>query len=91
HEDANIIFGAVLDEEMQDRVKVTVIATGFKKEALNAHPGLEAPARAPLTFGRSTAPGNGGLGGAVGSGSSRAPEDLDVPAFLRRKAEPGGR
>jgi cell division protein FtsZ len=30
HEDANIIFGAVLDDKMQDSVKITVIATGFK-------------------------------------------------------------
>ena len=29
HEEANIIFGAVIDEEMGDRVRVTVIATGF--------------------------------------------------------------
>src|SRR5579885_463778 len=33
HEDANIIFGAVLDEKMKDDVKITVIATGFKNEA----------------------------------------------------------
>jgi cell division protein FtsZ len=30
HEDANIIFGAVLDEKMKDAVKITVIATGFR-------------------------------------------------------------
>jgi len=32
HEEANIIFGAVLDETMGDEVKITVIATGFRKE-----------------------------------------------------------
>src|ERR1700747_702340 len=32
HEEANIIFGAVLDENMGDEVKITVIATGFRKE-----------------------------------------------------------
>src|ERR1700692_1509995 len=32
HEDANIIFGAVMDEKMKDAVKITVIATGFKEE-----------------------------------------------------------
>jgi len=31
HEDANIIFGAVLDEKMKDAVKITVIATGFRE------------------------------------------------------------
>jgi cell division protein FtsZ len=31
HDDANIIFGAVLDEKMKDSVKITVIATGFSE------------------------------------------------------------
>jgi cell division protein FtsZ len=31
HEDANIIFGAVLDDKMKDAVKITVIATGFRE------------------------------------------------------------
>jgi cell division protein FtsZ len=29
HEDANIIFGAVIDEQMEEEIRVTVIATGF--------------------------------------------------------------
>lgn len=32
HEDAEIIFGAVIDEKMGDEVRVTVIATGFGKD-----------------------------------------------------------
>src|ERR1700744_1542163 len=32
HEEANIIFGAVLDESMGDEVKITVIATGFRQD-----------------------------------------------------------
>lgn len=31
-EEANIIFGAALDEEMKDEVRVTVIATGFEEK-----------------------------------------------------------
>lgn len=31
HEDANILFGAVIDEKAQDKMTVTVIATGFNK------------------------------------------------------------
>ncbi len=31
HDDANIIFGAVLDDKMKDSVKITVIATGFRE------------------------------------------------------------
>jgi cell division protein FtsZ len=37
HEDANIIFGAVLDETMGDQVKITVIATGFKQDQMGRH------------------------------------------------------
>jgi cell division protein FtsZ len=33
HEDANIIFGAVLDEKMGEEVKITVIATGFRDQS----------------------------------------------------------
>jgi cell division protein FtsZ len=46
HEDANIIFGAVMDEKMKDTVKITVIATGFKEvprsAVSRAHQRLEA-------------------------------------------------
>jgi cell division protein FtsZ len=31
HEDANIIFGAVVDPSMEGKVKITVIATGFER------------------------------------------------------------
>src|SRR6195952_404889 len=31
HQDANIIFGAVIDDEMGDEVKITVIAAGFDR------------------------------------------------------------
>jgi cell division protein FtsZ len=37
HEEANIIFGAVMDEKMKDSVKITVIATGFR-QASGARP-----------------------------------------------------
>src|SRR4249919_2429408 len=37
HEDANIIFGAVLDEKAKDAVKITVIATGFKDSDFRRH------------------------------------------------------
>jgi cell division protein FtsZ len=33
HEEANIIFGAVIDEDMGDEIRITVIATGFGVEA----------------------------------------------------------
>lgn len=39
--EANIIFGAVIDESFQDEVRVTVIATGFDAKPLAAQPGKE--------------------------------------------------
>jgi cell division protein FtsZ len=36
HDDANIIFGAVIDEEMGDTIRVTVIATGFAEKVEKA-------------------------------------------------------
>ena len=36
HEEANIIFGAVVDPKMEGRVKITVIATGFDRPACRA-------------------------------------------------------
>ena len=40
HEDANIIWGMVIDQEMKDTVRVTVIATGFGD---GAHRGVSIP------------------------------------------------
>lgn len=40
-QDANIIFGVVIDESLEDTMAVTVIATGFNKEAERALPKVE--------------------------------------------------
>src|SRR5678815_2229131 len=45
-EDANIIFGAVVDPALNGKVKITVIATGFGSRAA-AH-GSESPAQTPV-------------------------------------------
>lgn len=52
HEDANIIFGAVLDEKMKDEVKITVIATGFKYTA--KRDGVVSAAAAAISTARTT-------------------------------------
>src|SRR6202165_3044153 len=38
HEDANIIFGAVMDEKMKDGVKITVTATGLREAPRHRQP-----------------------------------------------------
>jgi hypothetical protein len=54
HQDANIIFGTVVDDEMGDEVKVTVIAAGFDRwdaGGPNQKPGLKAvETKAPTTL-----------------------------------------
>jgi cell division protein FtsZ len=46
HEDANIIFGAVIDENLTDEIRITVIATGFGEVKEEKKP---APVPAPET------------------------------------------
>ncbi len=72
HPDVNIIFGAVIDPELQDEIRITVIATGFdtaarqQKLRVSGAPTTSSKIREfPVrTFDR---------------------EDLDIPAFLRRR------
>jgi cell division protein FtsZ len=47
HEEANIIFGAVLDESMGDNVKITVIATGFRQDQMGRQKRLTSDAASP--------------------------------------------
>ncbi len=47
HQDANIIFGAVIDDALGDEVRVTVIAAGFDAGAPSPMRRVETPARRP--------------------------------------------
>ncbi len=49
HPEANIIFGASFDENLDDEIRVTVIATGFDDNGINAAPAAAAPAANPFT------------------------------------------
>ena len=53
-DEANIIFGAVVDESLADELRVTVIATGFGSE--RASMGREAAARAELRMRETSRP-----------------------------------
>jgi cell division protein FtsZ len=67
---ANVIFGAVIDEAADSTVRVTVIATGFDKSLRRERRGREErePEREPVSEG------------------FQVPEDvLEVPSFLRRR------
>jgi cell division protein FtsZ len=79
HENANIIFGAVQDEALKDSVKITVIAAGFRQVERQGPRPSYLPERL-REAGRTAPAEEPGL--LVESGP--APDDLDVPAFLRR-------
>ncbi len=75
---ANIIFGTVIDEAMEGRLQVTVIATGFQTGAAEARPTRRrssrlssSPVVRELDF----------------SSRSRESSEVEIPAFLRRRSE----
>ena len=89
-ENANIIFGAVHDESMKDEVKVTVIATGIKAEkvGVSAKPGPSATVRAVQQTLKTALHKKEKLPietGAIQISPEIPVDDLDVPAFMRRR------
>ncbi len=101
HEDANIIFGAVVDPKMQGKVKITVIATGFDRVAvekqvtasaavtpvdLQSYTAWQATERVPVAVG---AGGGGGVG--VGVGRGDPPRGHTAPAARNARDRRGGR
>ena len=72
HPDANIIFGAVIDDAMGDEIRVTVIAAGFDRwEEGKSRGGREAP--------RGLALDDDELQDELDEGD----DDFDVPSFLK--------
>ena len=78
HEDANIIFGAVIDERMKDEIRVTVIATGFGEREEHQQPRKQ--------------PSFSGFAGASGAMKNKKVvhlgtivDDLDAPTWQRNK------
>src|SRR2546422_700758 len=88
--EANIIFGAVLDERMGGEVKISVIATGFDQ----ARPlrKLEGPMYKRQAPSVERAAVSGAATSTVSAPQAKAeeskkfdPDDLEVPSFLRRR------
>lgn len=81
-EDANIIFGAVIDENMRDEMKITVIATGFEREAVAVGAGSTTSVAANSS--RFVPRPTDDLPRPM---MTARPDDLDVPTFIRKKAD----
>ncbi|MCD5385133.1 cell division protein FtsZ [Candidatus Gracilibacteria bacterium] len=89
--DANIIFGATINEEYNGELKLTVVATGFDQETNKSHSeAVKAKAsisnpfgRKPVTDSRVIPASNSTLTSSPSSAASK--NDLDVPSFLRKK------
>jgi cell division protein FtsZ len=84
-DDANIIFGAVIDERMENQMKITVIATGFDKVSMvnpngyRSYVNQSPPAQSTIPTISKPMPENP-------MANSRR-DDLEIPAFMRKKAE----
>jgi len=96
HPDANMIFGAVIDEAMGDEMRITVIATGFertisRRQVLQQQYGRTA---SPPTHRPQTEASTASRQVPVREREERemepvqpkfAPNNLEIPAFLRRR------
>jgi cell division protein FtsZ len=99
HENANIIFGAVMDDNMKESVKITVIAAGFREVAAKKSGGSR-PSYVPKTWKATreepapanVAPQQTNVVQQVARNVNEVmhdvqADDLDVPTFLRRQAQ----
>jgi cell division protein FtsZ len=73
HPDANIIFGATIDDSLGDEVRITVIAAGFDRSAGDSRPITRRP---EPTLGLRDEP-------AASTFDDGGDDDFDVPEFLR--------
>mgnify|MGYP000920517544 FL=1 len=98
HPDANMIFGAVIDETMEDRVRITVIATGFertlpsRRQVLQQQYGQQGPATSSSSSSserpapsRQVPPRPAPPREEEEEKPKFSPDNIDIPAFLRRR------
>ncbi len=96
HPDVNMIFGAVIDPNMGDDIRVTVIATGFERSSmprrlLERQPRAETRRADPPAYFRPTESVSVAADQQPGETKSAAPQppintdDLDIPTFLRNR------
>ncbi|MEK6600573.1 MAG: cell division protein FtsZ [Candidatus Binatota bacterium] len=79
HDDANIIFGAVIDERMKDEIRITVIATGFGEKEERK------PVLGAVTYNANKDSSKGKKVVHLGT----IVDDLDSPTWQRKKQDSG--
>ncbi|HFC11722.1 MAG TPA: cell division protein FtsZ [Anaerolineae bacterium] len=99
HPDANVIFGAVIDERMSDSIRITVIATGFdvesRRRSISRGKSAFAPQQTPRSQRdplpaappppRNSRPEPSEKRKAEKPATTLDADNLDIPAFLRRR------
>ena len=89
--EAKIIFGAVLDEEMDEEVKITVVATGFDdgaktrtepasrmEEPITVEPQIRRPVFTPKAM-------DDEIDVSLSKSETPDQDELEIPAFIRKK------
>jgi cell division protein FtsZ len=87
HPEVNLIFGAVIDPNIGDEVRVTVIATGFSREGEGMPRRVAEQTRTAARPGAQPAPAEKAQSDKAYSEfvpRTYNSDDLDIPAFLRR-------
>jgi cell division protein FtsZ len=90
HPDVNMIFGAVIDPDMDEEVRITVIATGFDhtgmpRRVTQSRPSIQARTGEKTTDSVSVEVQNTFNQAGLFRGTTLNPEDLDIPTFLRKQ------
>ncbi|MDH4072032.1 MAG: cell division protein FtsZ [Gammaproteobacteria bacterium] len=93
-DDATVVIGTVIDPDMNDKIRVTVVATGLGKHAAQANAPMRVVRRSirqpePTNyqhFDKPTVQRKRAVGDGLEEGGLQE-ELLDIPAFLRRQAD----
>jgi len=95
HEDANIIFGTVIDENMGDEIRITVIATGFEDISgrkntvvkMSSMGGMKRDDLSKPAYLRKDKVIDSAMTVKMGLIEDNEEPDLEIPTFLRRQAD----
>jgi cell division protein FtsZ len=92
-DNATVVVGTVIDPEMTDKIRVTVVATGLGQQAANAESPMRIVRRPAAqaepnyhTLDKPTVQRKRAVGDGL-EGAGLQEELLDIPAFLRRQAD----